>query len=400
MLFEHHHFHFFEKRGELNSLYITTGLLHFAEGLINVFVPVYFWGLGFPFWKILFFYFLVAFSFLILTPVLLPLIRKLSDKMLMALGLPFLVLYYFGLGFIVEAPILFYLLPIAHSLFAVLFYIGYHLDFASAVKDDHIGKKAGIRLLIVALAQFAAPFVGGLLIASWGFHYIFIISGSVMLFSIVPLFFFPRRTVSPNLRVGPVLGFLRNKHLLPFNLSGVGYATETIIGGIVWGLFVFLSVGSIQKFGGVISISLLGSLLAIYFAGFLSDVGRRRKLITFMTILLSMVYITRPLLASFGVIVASEVAGRITHSAFLTAWSSQYYKLARAVSDRGLFVLSREVLYNISRVVFIPILMLCSVLFSINTFFVVSFLIGAGLVLLFFFANKQHRKDLHDGFLA
>jgi len=110
MIFDRQHFYFFGSR-EVTSLHFTLALLYFAEGLISVFVPIYFWKLGIPLWKILFFYFLNSLYFLILLFLFIPVLKKLSDKMLMFLSLPFLILYYFGLGALENFPSLFYLLP-------------------------------------------------------------------------------------------------------------------------------------------------------------------------------------------------------------------------------------------------------------------------------------------------
>ena len=57
MLTDKHHTPLFGNP-EMGTLYLTLAILAFAEGLIGVFVPIYFWNLGFPLWKILLFYFL------------------------------------------------------------------------------------------------------------------------------------------------------------------------------------------------------------------------------------------------------------------------------------------------------------------------------------------------------
>lgn len=398
MLFDRHHFHFFGGK-ELNSLYVTIGLIYFAEGLISVFIPIYFWQIGFPFWRILFFYLLKSLFFVAVTFSFLPVMRKLSDKMMMFLSIPFVILYFFGLGFITDIPFLFYVLPIVHAFSMLLFNVGYHMDFSSSVDDDHVGQEVGTRYMVGALTQFTSPFIGGIIIGFLGFQYVFLVGSGVLLLAVLPLFFFPRRNLSPNLHVSSIFKFLKSKTLRPFNLSGFGYATETMVGGIVWPIFIFLSVGSIQKFGGVISIGLLASVMAVYFAGFLSDVGRRRKVLSWTASLFSLVWVFRPLLTGVGVIVGSHVGGNVVSSALMVSWSSQYYKIARAVSDKSSFILSREVLYHISRILFLPLLMVLSLIFSTSGFFTASFLVAAVLALFFLFANKQHIRSLKNEFL-
>ncbi|MCP6720302.1 MAG: hypothetical protein KJI72_03240 [Patescibacteria group bacterium] len=395
MLFDRHHFHFFGGK-ELNSLYVTIGLIYFAEGLISVFIPIYFWQIGFPFWRILFFYLLKSLFFVAVTFSLLPVMRKLSDKMMMFLSIPFIILYFFGLGFITDIPFLFYILPLVHAFSMLFFNVGYHMDFSSSVDDDHVGQEVGTRYMVGALTQFSSPFIGGVIIGFLGFQYVFLIGSGILLLAVLPLFFFPRRNLSPDLHISSILTFLKSKSLRSFNLSGFGYATEIMVGQIVWPIFIFLSVGSIQNFGGVISIGLLASVMAIYFAGFMSDVGRRRKILSWTTGLLSLVWVIRPLLTGVGAIVGSHVGGNVVSSALMVSWSSQYYKIARAVSNKSLFILSREILYHVSRILFLPLLIILSLIFSTGGFFKVSFLVAAVLALFFLFANKQHMKVLKD----
>ena len=180
MLSDRHHFHFFGNR-ELNSLYFTLGLIHFADGLMRVFIPVYLWKSGFSLSRIILFYALVSCYFLVLTLLSLPLLRRLSDKMMMFLSLPFLILYYFGFGFLLQAPALFFLLPVLLAMHMILFNVGYHMDFSNVSDEDHMGEELGMRHLIASLTQFASPFIGGVLIASYGFRHTFW-TGSIILF--------------------------------------------------------------------------------------------------------------------------------------------------------------------------------------------------------------------------
>jgi len=392
MLLDRHHFHFFGSK-EINSLYLTLGLLYFGEGLISVFVPIYFWQLGFPLWRILFFYFLGSLFFIALAFLFLPIIRKLSDKMMIFLSIPFTVFYFYGLSFLGDVPVLFYVLPLLTAFHYLFFNIGYHVSFSSAADDGYVGREVGMRYMIGAFAQFPAPFIGGLLIGFLGFQYTFTIVTVILFLAVLPIFFFPRRHFSSNLNIKSTLAYLKNKQLRPFNISGFGYATETMVARIIWPLFIFISIGSIQQFGGVISLGLLAGIIVTFLAGFLSDIGRRRKVITWASSLFSLIWILRTLFVKVFAIVGSHIAGIMVSASLMVSWSSQYYKIARAVPEPSIFILSREMLYNFSRILFIPPLMLLAYILPSHPFFIVSFLVAAGLTPLFLFANKFHTRD-------
>jgi MFS family permease len=393
MIFDRHHFHLFGSR-EIYSLYLTIALIHFGEGLLSIFIPIYMWGLGFSFSKIIFFYFLRSFYFVALMLILIPFMKRLSDKMMMFSSIPFLILFFFGLGFLEGNIILFYILPAVAAVGLVLFNTGYQLDFSASADDKYIGREVGTRYMFGSLIKFSAPFIGGVLIAFFGFQNTFFVGGAILFIAVVPLFFFPRRKLSPHLNRKGILEFIKSKNLRPFNISGVGYATESMVGWIIWPLFMFLIIGSIEKFGGIVSIALLASALTTFFVGFLSDAGKRRKVLTWTSSIFALIWATRPLMVNTPLIVASRVGGGIINSAQMVAWSSQYYKLGRAAQHLSHFILSRELLYNLARIVFLPILMLLAYLLPLNTFFTVSFLIAAVMTMVFILANKTHLKDL------
>lgn len=393
MLFDRHHFYFFGNR-EITSLYVTLGLLSFAEGLISIFVPIYFWELGYPLWQILFFYFIQSLYFIVCTFLFLGVIRNLSDKMMMFLGIPFAILYYFGLTLIGETPILFYFLPLGAALHMLLFNVGYHISFSGTVDDGYVGREVGTRYMLGSLVQFSAPFIGGVLIASLGFQYTFIVAIAVLLLSVLPLFFFQRRIMPPEVNVSTALGFLTNKTLRPFNLSGAGYAAEVMVGRIIWPLFIFLTIGSIQDFGGVISAGLLFGAVITFLTGFLSDAGKRRRMLAWASGLYSAVWALRPFFAGAVMVVGSHIAGQIVNASLMVSWSSQYYKIARSISEPTLFILSREMLYHISRILFLPVLMALAFFMPEMRFYQASFIIAAGLTLFFLFANKQHSRNI------
>lgn len=375
---------------EIGALYLTLGILAFAEGLIGVFVPIYFWNLDFPLWKILSFYLLHSTMFLILAFSLLPLIKKLSDKMMMFLSIPFLVLYFLGLGAMKMSPWLFFVLPIASALHGLLFNVGYHIDFSSVAHREQLGKEVGTRSILASVLALAAPFFGGLLITAAGFQTTFIVVSAILLASVFPLFFFPNRNMSKNLSMRSIVPLFKEKELQPFTVSGVGYATEVIVRGIIWPLFIFIAIGNFKEFGTIISIGLIVTAFMTYLVGFLADYGKRRNVITWTSIGNALVWLARPFVSLPPTIVGVHIGGNVVNSSLMVAWTSQYYKITKTVSDATAFIISREIVYNAARVIFIPILMLIAYLLPAQTFFAVSFVAAAVASLLFIAANETH----------
>lgn len=375
---------------ELNALYVTLGFIAFAEGLIGVFVPIFFWNLGFPIWKILLFFLLHSIMFVIAAFALLPIMRKLSDKMMMFLSIPFLMLYFLGLGMMKGHLWIFYILPIASALNLFLFNIGYNVDFSSAAKREKIGTEVGTRYILISILSLAAPFFGGLLISAAGFQTTFYVGSIILFLSVLPLFFFPNRNLSPNLGVDSITPFFKEKELRPFSISGIGYATEVIVRGTIWPLFIFIAIGNFKEFGSVISLGLIVTAVVTYLVGYLSDYGKRRNVITWTSIGNAAMWLVRPFIGFPPMIVGVHIGGNVINSGLMVAWTSQYYKITKTVSNAAAFIISREILYSAARVIFIPILMLIAYLVPTRTFFALSFVAAAFASMLFIVANKTH----------
>ena len=149
------------------ALYFALGLFQFAEGLLSIFIPIYFYRSGFTVSKILIFYTLISAYFVALVFIILPLLKKLSNKAMMLWSILPLIGYY--------------LLPFLLALYMLLFNVGYHLDFSDAVRDGYVGREVGLSYVAVAVAGFLSPLTGGVLIGVFGFQVTFVV-GSLILF--------------------------------------------------------------------------------------------------------------------------------------------------------------------------------------------------------------------------
>lgn len=382
----------------MDALYVALALMSFAIGLVGIFVPVFLWKEGEPIWRILLFILLDSVYIVAIILAVLPFFRRLSDKTLMLASLPFAALYYLGLDFIKELPLLFYFLPLLHASYAIFFNTGYHINFTGASDGDYLGREIGARHLISSLTHMAAPFLGGLIIASIGFKYTFAFGAALLFFAITPLFYFPAHRASPDLSRKTIIKYLFYKPIMPFTVSGAGYAMETIIGRITWPLFLFIILGSIESLGAIISLGLLAGVFVTFYMGFLSDAGKRRKIILWSSVFLSAIWAARYFLFRPVLVSISEPLGNAVGNSLGVAWESQYYRIARSVPDGASFILSRELLYNAVRIPYMLILMVGAYFFEPVLFLKSSFVIAALVSLMFMFANMTHTSVVSRSF--
>ncbi|TSC52435.1 MAG: Uncharacterized protein LiPW41_205 [Parcubacteria group bacterium LiPW_41] len=384
-----HHFHFrlFDTR-ELGALSLMLAIVYFGEGLVSIFIPVYFWNLGFPIWKILGFYFLNAIYFILFTIVLLPLMKRMSDKMMIAISVPFLIGYFLFLNGIEQFSSFFWIAPIFLAIHMLFLNVGYNLDFSCATQKGREGHDVGIRYLTGSLSQFLSPLFGGVLIASFGFHTSFIVAVIIFFFSIIPLFFVQKRKIANHLSILELVRSLSsdNKN---FNISSIGYASEIMIGRVLWPIFIFLMVQSTEELGGMVSIGLLFGALVTYLSGFFFDKGKVKLLLIGSAGLYSIMWFVRMFIRGAGAIFGSHIVGNAINSGLMVTWVSEYYARAHASENPSMFILSREILYQITRVFFLPLLMALSLFIPLEFFFPICFAIAGLFTTFFAFATKK-----------
>lgn len=393
MLIDRSHFHFIPRR-ESGALSLMLALQYFGGGLVGVFIPILFWNSGFSLANILLFYLLNSLCFILLTFIFLPLIERLSDKMMMFLSVPPLVLCFLGLEYVTVLPALVYVLPLLFAANALLFNVGYNLAFSRSSDDGHIGRAIGTRDALMSLVQFSAPLAGGFLITAMGFHATFSAVAGILLLSTLPLFAFPHRHLASDGKRMAVVQYLKSQPLRSFTASSVGHAMELATGGIVWPLFLYLVMGNIRDLGGVVSFGLFAAAIVTVGTGYLADAGKRRMILAWSAVIVALVYAVRALTLNPTFVVASSVAGSAAYAALLVAWTSEFYKITRAVKDPGAFILSEQVLFHTARALFLCVLIVLSLVLPVGVFFPVCFALTALIVLLFLFANKFHVSAL------
>ncbi|MEX1014767.1 MAG: hypothetical protein WDZ80_06425, partial [Candidatus Paceibacterota bacterium] len=225
-------------------------------------------------------------------------------------------------------------------------------------------------------------------IGFFGFNSSFLVASIILIISIIPLFFFPRRKIKSDLSLRAVFDntFHKNKN---FSISSVGYANEKFIELIIWPLFIFIIIGSIEQLGGIISLGLLVGGVVTIASGVLSDKGKDKEIISFGSIAMSLVWFLRTFIFRPFFIVFSQAFYYIFSSAVMASWVSDYYKLASKSPSLGAFIISQELIYNLSRVIVLGILVLLAFVLPQQTFFITSFIIAGLLSSLYTFAIKK-----------
>ncbi|MCH7758853.1 MFS transporter [Patescibacteria group bacterium] len=373
-LLNNFHLHGFFRNKELNHFYITVAIMAFAEDLIAIFVPIYFFQLGYPVYLIIFFYFLVSLSFVIFSYPGAKLVSKIGVKHAILWSTPFLIGYYFGLRIIDSQSWLFFLLPVLLSGRMILYNYGYHLNYITHSNRKTRGRELSFFGITAAGAHIMAPLIGGVMVFYFGFSALYILSSLLLILGTLPLFLtregYEKLKFSRQDLWKEIFSRKQRGELISFS----GYAVESIIGRTIWPVFLIIILVDVYKTGLVVTLSIVISISFLYFIGRMTDTYNKIKLLKLGTFLYFFAWIGRifadTTLKIFVIDSYKGIAEKVLH----IPWAAKSYDLAM---ERGYFrfLVSREIIFNLSRIVVMPFLIL---LFYLDFYpFILSFATAA-----------------------
>lgn len=360
----------FLRNKDFNRFYISIFLITFGESLINIFVPIFLFNSGYPIYQILLFYFLEAAFFLLFAYPVASIVSKIGFKHSILLSTPFFIAFLFTLSYLNFNPILFFLLPILLALRAAFFNYGYDLNFLSYSDHNKMGRQLAVLGIFTLLAGASAPFFGGLL-AKINFNLAFLASSIFVVIGTLPLLFSQNRTEKIDFglkgAIRKVFSNMERGNLISFS----GYAIEASIGRIIWPIFIIIIVGSLEKTGLIVSLSLLISILAFYLIGNITDRINKITLLRVGNILYFLGWVGRIFADSALKILFVDSYKNLSEKVLHLPWEAKTFELAER-ENRFDFVVFRQLAFNFIRIIIFPALIL---IFYLDFYpFVLSFL--------------------------
>ncbi|MBR9677580.1 MFS transporter [Candidatus Woesearchaeota archaeon] len=377
----HHLLHKFFVEKEINQLYTSVFLMTIAQNLISFFVPIYLYQNGYSITKIILFFFLISLSFVIFSLFSARIVTNIGIKHAIFISVPFLVFYYIGLQLLPSIKALFFVLPTIKA-FRMMFYnYGFHLNYIEHSNAKKRGTELSIIGILSIIGTVIAPAIAGIIIGLKSYDALFIIAIIILFFSVIPLFFSPDIKESTMLNYKLAKQYLTNKQNITNFLSFSGYAVESIIGRILWPIFLIILFLTTQKVGFVVTVTISVSLMIVYFIGKISDKQKnKKKLLRFATTLYFFAWIGRVFANNAFRVILVDSYKNFSEKILHLPWSAQSYDDATK-ENYYTFIVIREIIFNLSRIIFLPFIML---VFFIDFYpFTISFIIAATFSLLY-----------------
>jgi len=336
---------------EIAELYASRLITIFAINTVNLFAAIYLYKLGYNFVFIALFYAL----FFAVRALSAPLAAK-------------YVAYYGPKHGVLASSLLripsliaFAWLPVAggYSLLSIalfglfqqlsvgLYDISYLVDFSKVRHSEHSGKEIGVMQQMEKVARILSPLMGGLIASLWSPEATIIIASALFLVAAIPLF----KTIEPTQLRGQIKmsGFpwrLAWRSLL--SESAVGF--DAIISGMVWTLFVAITVfstfgnGVYASLGGLASLGTFASIIAVWVFGQIIDRHHGDVLLVLGTATNTVLHLVRPFTSSITGVMGMNIANESATSAYAMPFTRVMFDIADSSGFRIAYMMQIEIM--------------------------------------------------------
>lgn len=263
---------------KLKEFYLAMSILNFALAAAMLFEPVYLFTLGFPLWKIMFFYFGVYALYFCTMPLGGKVVKRKGFAHGMVYGSLILILYLIFLIAIPSHPIFFYLSIIALAFQKTFFWPGYHADFAFFSQYGERGRDLGVLIVVDTAAFILGPLIGGVIVGLFGFPVLFMFMCVTILLSIIPLLLSREEFTPTTFHYKEAYQSIVAKENRRYMVGYLGFGEELIV-LTIWPIFIYVAAGGVTQAGGIVALSSLVTALVTLYAGRVSDLKDRRSVL-------------------------------------------------------------------------------------------------------------------------
>lgn len=321
----------FLKNKNINLLNLHTGLVSFGDSIIYIFGAIYFLKQGLSLPTVLLIWAAIHVLRILIRPLALKFIQAIGLKKGVVIGtLLYPVLFIIitqveGLGLWMLAFIIYF------AIVDNLYWLPYHVYYATLGNAEHRGKQLGARESFVTLLAAAAPILGGFLTDRFGFWAIYTAAMVVMIFAVFPLFFTPNIPEDSKLKYKQAFKSIDKSGFWVYAGWGVLYTAHEFL----WIIVLFTLVGEFTTFGWLIGLELLLMIVFSLLLGHLTDKGKGWTNILIAGVLLTVVIIARSFFISdILTIIIFEVIMALALCFFNIPVETGFYNLAQKSNNR------------------------------------------------------------------
>lgn len=375
---------------ELGEFYVFVALRTFALGLIALFEPIYiFVQVGGSIPLTLLYFGSASIIFGLCVPLGTMICSRLGVKRTMVASIPFALLYYGGLWLLptFNSPAFFVFLAVAAASRSIIYWPAYHLHFTRISGHASRGRNLSSAFIIFQLTSAAAPLIGGICIAAFGFPAVFGLVIGVLVISGIPMLMSGDEKPVSSGSVASVLRMIFEREQRSKVISFAALGVELSVRWCIWALFLFLLAIRFETIGLLTSAALFASIIFTRYIGNIIDKRGAAYVLHIGVIANALIWPLKAFVHSpmqaFAVQTTHEFASSamfVPLDAFLYNWWSQHPR----IPSMRLIILREVVLNTFGGLVLLGL----AALFLFTHDLTIAFWIAAGASMFIMFVKK------------
>lgn len=390
----HYYFEYLLKR-DVSKFYIAMSIRNLALGMVVLFEPIY-----------LYLYFdkslpltLVFFALMYgIYGLLAPFGGRIMAKIGTTKSIIVSLLFYFGYFLCLFLfPVSFLFVPLSIVMIVLgmlLFWPAFHIDFARFSSKITRGRDVGKLNVVRLLPMIVSPIFGGWILVLFGYPVLFAMVLVVLMTSIIPLLYAKE---THEVYIDSYKGAWKRawkKENIQTSIAFISNGLEIVIAAVLWPLFLFSLAITFESMGAIASFALVISSLFMLYIGKVSDTTERPWLLNIGALWTGISWVIKYFIVTTFDAFLAHTLYRLSRSAAAVPFQTFFYeKAAGKEAEADEFIISREIIVNVSRFVFLG---LAALMFWIFPFMPINgiFFGAAVLSLGFMFAGKIPKFSL------
>jgi MFS family permease len=363
-------------------LLFTNRIFHLVGvGLMGLFLPIFlFEKFNYQYLPV-FLFFIVSFS---LTTLVIPLgamiMSKISLKKSMIIATFFLVMFYLCLYFYETYPYfsLIVIAIITSNIWRMLYWVPFHTDFVKFSSNKRRGQQYSILMIISDFLGILVPITAGLILNYFNYSTLFIIVMVIVFASIIPLFKLQKNNEKFDYSYIQTYKELFSKKNRKIFLAYFSDGAETIIGAIIWPIFIFIVLEGQYLAVGAVSALIIGMTVILdIIIGRWSDKFDKKHIIKYSSIFYAVGWIVKIFVGTASQIFIVSTYHNLTAIFRRIPFDVLMYEKA---ADQGHYVdeytVLREISLCLGRVLMLSIVSILIFYFGIYIAFILAAIIS------------------------
>ena len=323
---------------QVRELYSSTVMMNFAVSLVNIFEPVFIFGLfiknhdlGASLSYLLYFYLAVYIPYFFFVPLGAKFAKRFGYEYSIALSTIFLIGIYLFLYFGERSVWYLALAAVSYVLQKAFYWPAYHFNFCRFSHGSDRGREISNLSALISLVFILGPLVGGWLLELYDFSVLFLVASILILASNVPMLLTKEKfkpTKFPYLAAIKRVFARQNRR---FFWASIGYGEELIL-LVIWPVFIYRVVTDYLQLGVLTSLATAVTTVIFLFIGRFADKMNRRGIIRISGIFYALSWFLRLLSRSILGVFLLDSFSRVAKQAISIPITAMVYDEARESS--------------------------------------------------------------------